>query len=128
MRFLAIIALVATAATAAPSAAPVNHAQLDVPKGKPQQVIVQSRTFAPGTQSGWHLHPGTEVAYLASGRLDLQVAGKTTALAPGDSFTMPRGVAHNGVNRGTEPAVVVITLLVDKGALPRQPVAPPKSN
>lgn len=128
MRLLALIALTATAAAAPPSTAPTTFAQLDVPKARPQQVIVQSRTFAPGTESGWHVHPGTEVAYLTSGRLDLRVAGKTTSLGPGDSFTMPRGVAHNGVNRGTEPALVVITLLVDKGAPPRQPVAAPKGS
>lgn len=55
----------------------------------------------------------------------MHVAGKVTQLAPGDSFTMPRGVAHNGVNRGQVPARLVITLLVDKGAQPRQPVAAP---
>lgn len=126
MRLILPIAALAIAAAAAPSAGPQTHAQLDVPRGKPQLVIVQSRDFAPGSESGWHVHPGTEVAYLASGRLELHVEGKVTVLEPGDSFTMPRGVPHNGANAGPGPSRAVITLVVDKGAQPRQPVAAPK--
>ncbi|MBN8485867.1 MAG: cupin domain-containing protein [Sphingomonadales bacterium] len=125
-RLFAVPLLLLAAASAAPSAGPQTHAQLDVPRAKPQQVIVQSRDFAPGSESGWHVHPGTEVAYIASGRLELHVEGKVTVLEPGDSFTMPRGVPHNGVNAGADPARAVVTLVVDKGAQPRQPVAAPR--
>jgi quercetin dioxygenase-like cupin family protein len=128
MRILLLTAAAAGAATAPPSAAPQTHAQLDVPRGRAQQVIVQSRDFAPGSESGWHVHPGTEVAYVTAGRLELRVAGQITVLNAGDSFTMPRGVAHNGVNPGGETARVVITLVVDKGAVARQPVAVPKGS
>ncbi|MCZ8018312.1 cupin domain-containing protein [Novosphingobium sp.] len=120
-----VLALAATAAAAPPASAPQTHAQIDVPRARAQQVIVQSRAFPPGGESGWHVHPGTEIAYITSGRLELQVKGKTTVLEPGDSFTMPRGVPHNGVNRGTEAAKVVITLVVDKGVAPRQPAKAP---
>lgn len=125
MRILIPLALGAAAAAAPPAASVQVHAQLDVPRGKPQVVLVQSRDFAPGAQSGWHVHSGTEVAYVASGKLELLVKGKVTVLAAGDSFTMPRGVAHNGINRGAETAKVVITLLIDKGTQPRQPVPEP---
>jgi quercetin dioxygenase-like cupin family protein len=125
MRILIPLALVAAAA--APPAAPVQtHAQFDVPRGRAQVVIVQSRDFAAGAESGWHVHPGTEVAYVTQGRLELRVKGKVTVLEAGDSFTMPRGVPHNGVNSGSEMAKAVITLVVDKGAQPRQPVPVPK--
>jgi quercetin dioxygenase-like cupin family protein len=125
MRILIPIALVAAAA--APPAAPVQtHAQLDVPRGRAQVVIVQRRDFAAGAESGWHVHPGTEVAYVTAGRLELRVKGKVTVLEAGDSFTMPRGVPHNGFNPGADTAKVLITLVVDKGAQPRQPVAEPK--
>jgi len=89
-------------------------------------VIVQSRDFAAGAESGWHVHPGTEVAYVTAGRLELRVKGKVTVLEAGDSFTMPRGVPHNGINPGGETAKAVITLVVDKGAQPRQSVPAPK--
>ena len=126
MRILILTAL-ATATSAAPPVASVQtHAQLQVPRTKPQVVIVQSRDFAPGSESGWHIHPGTEVAYVIAGRLELRVKGKVEVLEAGDSFTMPRGVPHNGINPGTETAKAVITLVVDKGAQPRQPVAEPK--
>jgi len=125
MRILIPLALAAVAAAAPPSATVQTHAQLDVPRGRAQVVIVQSREFAPGAESGWHVHPGTEVAYVTAGKLELVVKGKVTVVAAGDSFTMPRGVPHNGINRGSEVAKAVITLVVDKGAQPRQPVAAP---
>lgn len=125
MRILIPIALAAAATAAPPAASVQTHAQLDVPRGKPQVVIVQSRDFAAGAESGWHVHPGTEVAYVTQGRLELRVKGKATVLEAGDSFTMPRGVPHNGANTGSETARAVITLVVDKGAQPRQPVAAP---
>ncbi|MEY4239340.1 MAG: hypothetical protein RL339_1941 [Pseudomonadota bacterium] len=120
-----LLALAAGAAAAPPASAPQTHAQIDVPRARAQQVIVQSRDFPVGGESGWHVHPGTEVAYVTAGRLELRIKGKTTLLEPGDSFTMPRGVPHNGVNHGAEPARVVITLVVDAGKPPRQSVAAP---
>ncbi len=125
MRLAMILALAAGTAAAPPASVPQTHAQIDVPRARAQQVIVQSRDFPPGGESGWHVHPGTEVAYVTAGRLELRIKGKTTVLEPGDSFTMPRGVPHNGANHGAEPAHVVITLVVDKGVPPRQSVAAP---
>ncbi len=123
----AITAAIAAAAGAAPPAASVQtHAEIDVPRARPQRVIVQSRDFAPGAQSGWHVHPGTEIAYVTSGELELLVKGKVTVIRAGDSFTVPRGVPHNGMNRSGGVAAAVITLVVDKGAQPRQPVPEPK--
>lgn len=119
------VAIASTAATAPPASVPQTHAELDVPRGKAQRVIVQSRDFAVGTESGWHVHPGTEVVYVVSGQLELRVKGKVTVLNAGDSATMPRGLVHNGANRGAQTAKVVITLLVDKGAALRQSVAAP---
>lgn len=120
-----ILLAAAVAAAAPPSTAPVTHAQVDVPRGKPQQVIVQTREFAPGAESGWHVHPGVEIAYVTRGTMELRVKGKTTRLVAGDSFTMPRGVPHNGFNPGSEPTQVVITLVLDKGAEPRRVVPAP---
>ena len=127
MRLAMIMALAAGTAATSPVPVPVpqTHAQIDVPRARAQQVIVQSRDFPVGGESGWHVHPGTEVAYVTAGRLELRIKCKSTVLEPGDSFTMPRGLAHNGVNNGAEPARVVITLVVDKGVPPRQSVTAP---
>lgn len=109
-----------------PSASvPRTHAQIDVPRARAQQVIVQSREFPVGGESGWHVHPGTEITYVTAGQVELRVKGKTTYLNPGDSFTVPRGVAHNGANHASQAAHVVITLVVDKGVPARQAVAAP---
>jgi quercetin dioxygenase-like cupin family protein len=113
-------------AAAAPGPAPVTHAALDVPQDKgAQQVIVQSRDFPAGASSGWHIHPGTEIAVVVSGEMEMVTAGGVRRFKPGESFTMPRGLAHNGINPGGETARVVITLVVDKGAPPRQSVPAP---
>lgn len=126
MHKLGILAALAAAAAAPPPLASQTHAEIDVPRGKAQKVIVQSRDFKTGTQTGWHIHPGTEVAFIANGRLELHTAGKVTVLEAGDSFTMPRGVPHNGINTAPETARAVVTLVVDKGAKPRQSVTAPK--
>lgn len=121
LKLLAALSLLLTAA-----APPTTLQVLDVPQDKgPQQVIVQTREFAPGAQSGWHVHPGVEMATVVSGEMEMVTAGGVRRLGPGDSFQMPRGQAHNGVNPGTVPARVVIALVLDKGAEPRQAVPAP---
>jgi quercetin dioxygenase-like cupin family protein len=119
--------LIAAALPLLISAAPPATLQtLDVPQDKgPQQVIFQAREFAPGAQSGWHVHPGVEMATVISGEMEIVTAGGVRRLGPGDSFQMPRGMVHNGINPGSVPAKIVITLVIDKGAEPRQSVAAP---
>ncbi len=117
-------------AAAAPSALPalVLIASVDVPQDRgAQEVQVVKRSFPPGASSGWHTHPGVEVAYLLRGVMALDRAGHPRrVLRAGDSFAMPRGTAHNGVNLGKVPATLVITYTLDKGA-PLRTDAPPPS-
>lgn len=119
----------AAAAPLLASAAPPPTLQTyDVPQDKgEQQVLLQTREFAPGTESGWHVHPGVEIAYVESGEVEMVTAGGVRRLGPGDSILMPRGMAHNGINRGAVPGRVVITLVLDKGAVPRQSVPAPSA-
>lgn len=113
-------------AASAPVAPTLTIAELPVPQGGAEQVvIVQSRDFGPGVESGWHVHPGTEIAHIVSGEMELVTKGGVRRLGPGDSFVMPRGEAHNGCNPGTGMARVVITLVVDRGVPARQPVPVP---
>ena len=125
MRFFMASLLAAGAAPVPSASVPQTHAQIDVPRARSQQVIVQSREFPAGGESGWHVHPGTEITYVTAGQVELRVKGKTTYLNPGDSFIVPRGVAHNGANHASQAAHVVITLVVDKGVPARQTVAAP---
>lgn len=124
------IALLALCAMPAALAEPVPQpldVHVDVPQDNgPQHVNVLTREFPVGGSSGWHVHPGVEIAWLQSGEMELHEAGKPVRrLQAGDHFVMPRGVAHNGVNIGAEPALVVITYVVDKGAPLRSAVPAP---
>lgn len=122
-RSLALLVLSALPLALGAAAAPPTDIHLDVPQDKgPQHVNVLTREFPVGGSSGWHVHPGVEIAWLQSGEMELQEAGKPPRrLKAGDSFMMPRGVAHNGINLGAEPARLVITYVVDKDAPVRTP-------
>ncbi|SFD84966.1 transcriptional regulator, XRE family with cupin sensor [Sulfitobacter brevis] len=50
--------------------------------------------------------PTQEVAYLVSGRLDIEIAGTTHSLRPGDSFRI-RGEAFRWSNPTSDPAVAI---------------------
>lgn len=117
-------ALAAVPAASTPPPRPMDL-HFDVPQGKgPQHVNVLVREFPVGGSSGWHTHPGAEIAYLVAGELTLEEAGQPTRrLRLGDSFLMPRGVAHNGANVDQEPARLVITYVLDKDA-PQRSAAP----
>ena len=118
MAFGAAMALsyAAHAQTGAPTAPP--FADLDVPQDKgPQHISTLVREFPVGGSSGWHRHTGVEIAYLIAGDMTLEQEGQVTrVLHSGDSFVVPRGVAHNGANIGKVPARLVITYVVDKDA------------
>ncbi len=124
----AILAPVAMLA-AAPAALPPQRlvATLDVPQDRgPQEVQVLRRTFAPGAASGWHVHPGVEIATVLSGTMALDTPGQPRRiLRAGESFMMPRGAPHNGVNTGRRSAELLITYTLDKGAPVRTPVPAP---
>ncbi len=122
---IVLLALAASPAALAQSAPMDVH--LDVPQDKgAQHVNVLIREFPVGGGSGWHVHPGVEIAYLLQGRMSLEEEGKPIrTLEPGDSFTVARGVPHNGANLGTVPARLVITYVVDRDAPVRTAVEPP---
>jgi quercetin dioxygenase-like cupin family protein len=63
--------------------------------------------------------------YLVSGEMDLMTKEGTRNLKPGDSFVIPRGETHSGLNSGTANAKLVITLLVGRDAPARQTVEAP---
>jgi quercetin dioxygenase-like cupin family protein len=131
LKFALGAAIAVPALAAAPVIAPpLFDVRVPVPRENgPQDVQMLQRTFPVGGSSGWHVHPGTEIAYLVSGEMLLRRAGAPPRLMkPGQHFIMPRGVAHTGINVGTEPAVVVVTYLVDRNAPVRTDAAVPAGN
>ncbi|MEJ5975195.1 cupin domain-containing protein [Novosphingobium sp. PS1R-30] len=119
---LALLGLIAAQAVLADTPAsappPPMDVHYDVPQDKgPQHVNAVLRVFPVGGSSGWHTHPGAEIAYLIEGEMTLERAGQPTrTLHAGESFMVPRGLAHNGANIGKVPARLAITYVTDKDA------------
>ena len=64
-------------------------------------------TFAPGSRIDRPVtRPTQEVAYLVSGRMDLDIGGRAFTLHPGDSFRI-RGESFRWANPYDEPAVAI---------------------
>jgi quercetin dioxygenase-like cupin family protein len=118
-RTIAVIVLIAAAPAAATKATPPlpSEVRVDVPQDLgPQQVVVLTREFPVGGSSGWHQHPGIEIGHVLSGVTEMHTEGVTRRYTAGETFVVPREVAHNGINVGQEPTRIAITYLVDKDA------------
>lgn len=116
---LASALLIATAAAAqAQTAAPAAPMQTyDVPMtGKPQTVYIAHRILKPGESIGLHTHDGEEVTQVIAGDFQLTADGKDTVYHAGGSFTVPRGIKHDGKNVGTTDVELAVTYVLDKGA------------
>jgi quercetin dioxygenase-like cupin family protein len=88
-------------------------------------LILQQRTFAPGSDSGAHPAPGPVVLFVQSGSITFRVdegaaivtratgeqqqvmAGQTVTLNEYDVVTYDEGVVHDVANPGSEPAVTL---------------------
>ena len=91
--------------------------------GTPGKVAVQARAeFDPGVAAGRHTHPGEELGYVLEGQLELRVDGQPPKIIKaGETFFVPEGLAHDGINTGAVKTKVLATYVVEKG----KPVATP---
>jgi len=91
--------------------------------GNPGKVAVQARAeFDPGVAAGRHTHPGEELGYVLEGQLELRIDGQPPKIIKaGETFFVPEGLVHDGINNGTGKAKVLATYFVEKG----KPVATP---
>lgn len=87
------------------------------------KVAVQVRgEFDPGFGTGRHTHPGEELTYILEGEIELRVDGQPPrVIRAGETFFLPAGVVHEGINSGSTRTKVLATYIVDKD----QPLAPP---
>ncbi len=78
---------------------------------------VMSRSdFAPGAESGRHMHPGEEFGYILEGTLDLTVDGQPTKhLKAGDYSYVAANTVHNAKNTGTGTTRVLSTYVLESG-------------
>jgi quercetin dioxygenase-like cupin family protein len=91
--------------------------RMDIEGGK-REVILGQVDMAPGAAVGRHIHPGPEMGYVVTGQLTLKVAGRPDRhLVPGQSYTIPAGVAHDAVSDRDNPKGVEVTAVwvLDKG-------------
>ena len=91
--------------------------------GTPGKVAMQARAeFDPGVAAGRHTHPGEELGYVLEGQLELRIDGQPPKIIKaGETFFVPEGLVHDGINNGTGKAKVLATYVVEKG----KPVATP---
>jgi quercetin dioxygenase-like cupin family protein len=83
-------------------------------------LTVTENDVAPGGTFGWHEHPGPSLVVVETGTLTFY-DGDDPSCAPmtetaGDAFIDPGNHLHMGVNKGTDPAVVLVTRLTPTDA------------
>jgi len=87
-----------------------------------EQVSVATVAFAPGAKLPFHTHPGEETGVVVSGVLMIEMDGQPPLmLKAGDSYVIPRGVAHQASAPQGETHVVA-TFVVDRD----KPLATPR--
>lgn len=75
--------------------------------------------IAPGGQTGWHKHPLTCFGYVTEGELEVTLAdGRVNHVKAGEALCEVVDLAHNGVNRGSVPAKLVMFVLGTKDGGP----------
>jgi quercetin dioxygenase-like cupin family protein len=112
----AAAAALAGAAFAADAPRPERHVLQTAPtSASPNaQIVVAEVVFAKGAKLPFHTHPGEEAGVVKSGTLVMEIEGKPTlTLRAGDSFVIPRGVAHQATAPDGETHVIA-TYVVDK--------------
>ena len=112
---LAVLAL--TAAVMAQQAGFTRVALQTQDLSIPGKVVVQARAeFEPGVAASRHTHPGEEMGYLLEGQIELRIDGQPPRIVKaGETFFVPAGLVHDGVNTGSGKAKVLATYVVEKG-------------
>ena len=106
-------------------------------------LLLQRRTFAPGSDSGAHPAPGPTVLSVADGTVEFSVskgaallthsgtsdrqtvaAGTAAELHPGDAVFYDQGVVPDVANRGTDPATTLEARLNPVDGTPATPTPP----
>ena len=73
----------------------------------------------PGSQTGWHKHPLGCIGYLIEGELEVTLAGgRVNKIKAGEALCEVVDLDHNGVNRGSVPAKLVMFVLGTKDGGP----------
>lgn len=75
--------------------------------------------IAPGGQTGWHKHPLHCLGYVLEGEIEVTlIDGRVNTIKAGQALCEVVDLEHNGVNRGTAPAKLVLFVLGTKDGGP----------
>jgi quercetin dioxygenase-like cupin family protein len=119
------VAAVSAVSVAAPAPGPnvernmLLQQDLSIPNYSTALVEV---TIPAGGREGKHTHPGSAVVYVQQGALTLSMEGvaeKTYQV--GESFFIPTGKIHEGINNGSGTVKAIASFVVEKG----KPLASP---
>lgn len=87
----------------------------DVAASPAQETIVGVVDVVPGSGNAFHTHFGSEIGYIAEGRIRLEIQGQPSReLGPGESFLVTRGQVHRSVLLGNAPVKLINTWTIDK--------------
>lgn len=95
--------------------AAVNHDRSKLQTKDPTTVRVQKQTFAPGSFSGWHHHPGAVIVAVQSGLVtytDANCQSKTYGPGSPDGSVFIEGDDEPHEARSMSGAVAYVTLVV----------------
>jgi quercetin dioxygenase-like cupin family protein len=92
----------------------------------PAVYSVETIVLGPGESTGWHRHPGTELAIVRSGEVTVRREGacRPTRYTAGEAVFVDDGSPHLASNDGAVPAEMVVTHLLDPGVPERSSVPP----
>jgi quercetin dioxygenase-like cupin family protein len=91
-----------------------------------REVMTTVAEFAPGSDTGWHTHPGEMVGYMVTGAVLIQQQGRQAeTIREGEAFIIPAGVAHICSNPGDASARMSATFVLQKGRPFRTNIARP---
>ncbi len=120
---VAAIALLTAGVVAAQQAGFVRVPLQTQDLSTPGKIAVQVRgEFDPGFGTGRHTHPGEELTYILEGEIEVRVDGQPPRIVKaGETFFLPAGVVHEGVNTSNAKVKVLATYIVEKGKPLAQP-------
>lgn len=99
-------------ATTTSDGAPIVYPHSDHPEVSALEIIIP-----PGAETGWHKHPGPLYTYVTAGEVEVELEdGRKTAFGAGDVIYEVVDSWHNGVNRGSVDARLIVFALGEEGA------------
>jgi quercetin dioxygenase-like cupin family protein len=98
------------------SGATASGAPFAYPKTDSAEVTALLLEIGPGGETGRHMHPNPAFVYVLEGAIEVDMdGGMAHTYKAGDSFLEVLNTWHNGKNKGTTPAKVLVVFSGVKG-------------